>query len=141
MSLLKNLRRATQLWLHTTPLGPQTNLKAKIKFLTNFLGPAGGVLLRTYASARNHLEDVALALQKTTTKLRVGLGGKENELVQDNMKKTNRAKVNLGKALKTLVHVHGIQFMDDKQTLLLLSRRRSDPLGSCLARVRPSRAS
>lgn len=86
---------------------------AKFKFLSNFLGPAGGAILRTYASARNHMEDAVIALQKTSTKIRVGLGGTSNgELVEDGTKSTSkRIKVNLGKALKTLVHVHGIQFL------------------------------
>jgi hypothetical protein len=85
---------------------------AKFKFLSNFLGPAGAVVLRTYASARNHVEDAMLALQKTTTKIRVGFGGKDSELIQDGAKQSSkRIKVNLGRALKTLVHVHGIQFL------------------------------
>lgn len=83
---------------------------AKMKFLTNFLGPAGGALLRAYASGRNHVEDALLALQKTTTKIRIGFGSKENELIRD-AQSTKRTKVNLSRALKTLVHVHGIQFM------------------------------
>ena len=85
---------------------------AKFKFLSNFLGPAGGALIRTYASARNHVEDMTLALQKTVTKIRAGFGGKNAELLEDGLKSTpTRMKVNLGRALKTLVHVHGIQFM------------------------------
>ena len=85
---------------------------AKFKFLSNFLGPAGAVVLRTYASARNRVEDTMLALQKTTTKIRVGFGGKGSEIIQDEAKQTTKKmKVNLGRALKTLVHVHGIQFL------------------------------
>jgi hypothetical protein len=87
---------------------------AKFKFLANFLGPAGGVIFRAYASARNHVEDAFMALQMTTTKIRVGFGGRtDGELVEDGTKFTapKRIKVNLGRALKTLVHVHGIQFL------------------------------
>ena len=88
------------------------SIATKFKFLSNFLGPAGGVLIRTYASARKHVEDMTLALQKTVTKIRVGFGGKNAELLEDGLKSTpTRMKVNLGRALKTLVHVHGIQFM------------------------------
>ena len=67
-------------------------------------------MLRAYASGRNHVEDALLALQKTTTKIRIGFGSKENELIRD-AQSTKRTKVNLSRALKTLVHVHGIQFM------------------------------
>jgi hypothetical protein len=85
---------------------------AKLNLLSKVLGPAGGTLLRAYASARNHVEDAMLALQRTTGKVRAGLGGKKIDLLEDGVKrKAKRANVNLSKALKTLVHVHGIQFM------------------------------
>ncbi|KAL3790967.1 hypothetical protein HJC23_004949 [Cyclotella cryptica] len=85
---------------------------ARMNLLSKVLGPAGGTLLRAYASARNGVEDAMLVLQRTTGKIRVGLGGKKFDLLEDGVKKkAKRANVNLSKALKTLVHVHGIQFM------------------------------
>ncbi|KAL7517784.1 hypothetical protein ACHAWX_002675 [Stephanocyclus meneghinianus] len=86
---------------------------AKMNLLSKVLGPAGGTLLRAYASARNHVEDAMLALQRTTGKILAEFGGKKPlDLLEDGGKsKAKRANVNLSKALKTLVHVHGIQFM------------------------------
>lgn len=90
---------------------------AKFDFLTKFLGGGGGAILRTFVSARNRVEDVVMALQKTATKIRVGFGGggggTNGDIVQDGTQfaTSKRIKVNLGRALKTLVHVHGVQFM------------------------------
>ena len=90
---------------------------------------AASSLLRSYASVRDSLEDVAISVAKYGTRLRTGwkeeirgalppylhhTPAEDNlAIVADNksMVKKRKVKVNLGRALKTLVHVHGLQLM------------------------------
>ncbi len=81
--------------------------------LMNVLGPAATAVLRTYASMRDGMENTAIALLKFGSKLRGGLGQTRNEvgLIEDLAPKKKKVNVNLGRVLKTLVHVHGIQMI------------------------------
>ena len=92
--------------------GGMEMLGAKSK-MVNILGPAASGLLRTYADARDQIENIAISLGKTGAKIRAGLGGKNIDIVDDTGTKSipKRTNVNLSRALKTLVHVHGIQLM------------------------------
>lgn len=78
-------------------------------------GNAATTILRTYASLLDGVENAAIAVTKFGSKLR---GGLNQNTFDPTQKKT--AKVNLGRALKTLVHVHGIQ-------LLQTGRYNADP--------------
>eukprot|EP00985_Skeletonema_marinoi_P029871 scaffold29432_cov153-Skeletonema_marinoi.AAC.4 len=78
--------------------------------IMNVLGPSATTLLRTYASVRDGIENAAISVVKFGSKL----GRKDNEvgLIADSaVKKKKKINVNLGRALKTLVHVHGIQMI------------------------------
>ncbi|KAL9182297.1 hypothetical protein ACHAXT_012949 [Thalassiosira profunda] len=89
--------------------------------LMNVLGPTATAVLRTYASIRDGIENAALSAAKFASKLRADFTKGELDLIADSASgKKKRAKVNLGRALKTLVHVHGVQ-------LLLSGTYNSDP--------------
>jgi len=77
--------------------------------IMNVLGPSATALLRTYASMRDGIENAAISLVKFGSKL---MKDNEGGLVADSAaKKKKKVNVNLGRALKTLVHVHGIQMI------------------------------
>jgi predicted unusual protein kinase regulating ubiquinone biosynthesis (AarF/ABC1/UbiB family) len=80
--------------------------------LMNVLGPSATTVLRTYATMRDGMENTAIALLKFGSKLR-GLGQTRNEvgLIEDSAPKKKKVNANLGRVLKTLVHVHGIQMI------------------------------
>ena len=82
--------------------------------LANALGPSAAAMLRTYASIRDGVENVALSVARVGSKLRNGWNRDDNnidDLIADGGSNKKRAKVNLSRALKTLVHVHGIQLL------------------------------
>ena len=82
--------------------------------IMNVLGPSvTASLLRTYASMRNGIENAAFSLVQLGSKLG-SVGQKDNEvgLIADSAaKKKKKVNSNLGRALKTLVKVHGIQMI------------------------------
>ncbi len=77
--------------------------------IMNVLGPSATTLLRTYASVRDGIENAAISVVKFVK------ARKDNEvgLIADTTtaKKKKKVNINLGRALKTLVHVHGIQMI------------------------------
>lgn len=76
--------------------------------IMNVFGPSATALLRTYASMRDGIENAAISIVKFGSKL----GQKDIGLIADSAaKKKKKVNVNLGRALKTLVHVHGIQMI------------------------------
>ncbi len=78
--------------------------------IMNVLGPSATTLLRTYASVRDGIENAAISFIKFGSKL--GRKDNEVELIADTAaKKKKKINVNLGRALKTLVHVHGVQMI------------------------------
>ncbi|KAL3809550.1 hypothetical protein ACHAXA_001824 [Cyclostephanos tholiformis] len=86
--------------------------------LLNAIGPSAAALLRTYASVKDEIENAALSASKFGSLIRRRLSrggdiGNPNDRIHDSMGSNNRkkGKVNLGRALKTLVHVHGIQLL------------------------------
>lgn len=91
--------------------GLQSMLGGKNKMkLVNAFGPTATSLLRTYASVRDGVENAALNVAKFGSKLRRELiHGDRDELDLIANGKNAKKSVNLGRALKTLVHVHGIQ--------------------------------
>lgn len=76
----------------------------------NVVGPAASSLLRSYAAARDFVERAGVNMRNIAVQLRVGLAGNNTDLLADEKKK-KKTNVNLGRALKTLTHVHGIQLM------------------------------
>jgi len=82
----------------------------KMKFL-NVFGPTATTMLRTYASVRDGIENAAISAAKFGSKLRTGWNEDKLDLIADGSMNKKKAKVNLGRALKTLVHVHGIQLL------------------------------
>ena len=93
--------------------GGMMGIGGKTAKMVNVLGPAASGLLRTYAAARDRVENAAVSLGKLGAKVRAELSGnKQLELIEDTATtKKKKSSVNLGRALKTLVHVHGIQLM------------------------------
>lgn len=90
--------------------------------LINVFGPSAAALLRFYASLKDEIENVAFAVAKFGSLVRIGwtkgwnIDSPDEELIHDDVMassigKKKRLKVNLGRALKTLVHVHGIQLL------------------------------
>lgn len=85
--------------------------------LANALGPSVAALLRTYALVKDEIENAALSAAKFGSLLRRswlrGWTGDTKDLIHDAVGSNNRKreKVNLGRALKTLVHVHGVQLL------------------------------
>ncbi|KAL7466563.1 hypothetical protein ACHAXS_006867 [Conticribra weissflogii] len=98
-------------------------LGRKSGMVTGAVGSAAGGLLRTYAKARDRVEDVLAGLERVVANIHVGLGGtfgghgggddrrllEEKEVKRQAKKKFE--KVNLSRVLKTLVEVHGIQML------------------------------
>ena len=91
--------------------------------LMKVLGPSAASVLRTYASVRDSVADTVISLTKLGAKIpKVGTNlvqfpltsdkGDLDYLITDSStKKKKKAKVNLHSALKTLVHVHGLQLL------------------------------
>mmetsp|Transcript_8318 Transcript_8318/g.13704 ORF Transcript_8318/g.13704 Transcript_8318/m.13704 type:complete len:592 (+) Transcript_8318:197-1972(+) len=79
--------------------------------IMNVLGPSATAMLRTYASVRDGFENAAISVVKFGSRL--GRNDNEVGLIADTTaaKKKKKINVNLGRALKTLVHVHGIQML------------------------------
>ncbi|KAL7532103.1 hypothetical protein ACHAXR_004441 [Thalassiosira sp. AJA248-18] len=85
----------------------------KMKMM-NVFGPGATTMLRTYASVRDGVENAALSVAKFGSKLRAGWNQDNLDFIADDASSSRnkkKAKVNLGRALKTLVHVHGIQLL------------------------------
>ncbi len=87
----------------------------KMKFVDVF-GPSAAALLRMYASVKDEIENASVG--KFGSQIRRGWTRGWNidnpdDLIHDAMGSNNgkKTKVNLGRALKTLVHVHGIQML------------------------------
>merc|ERR1712127_111692 len=72
----------------------------------------GTAAIRTYASLKDGIENAAISVAKLGSKLRSG-GMEDSPALQVDSSgiSKKKAKVNLGRALKTLVHVHGIQLL------------------------------
>ena len=91
--------------------------------LINVFGPSAAALLRTYALLRDEIENVMLSVFKFGSMIRINwMKDRHNfdsvdEVIHDdammisNNGKKRTSRVNLGRALKTLVHVHGIQLL------------------------------
>jgi hypothetical protein len=91
--------------------------------LINVFGPSAAALLRTYALLRDEIENVILSVFKFGSMIRINwMKDRHNfdsvdEVIHDdammisNNGKKRTSRVNLGRALKTLVHVHGIQLL------------------------------
>eukprot|EP00584_Thalassiosira_punctigera_P005995 CAMPEP_0172544322 /NCGR_PEP_ID=MMETSP1067-20121228/14505_1 /TAXON_ID=265564 ORGANISM="Thalassiosira punctigera, Strain Tpunct2005C2" /NCGR_SAMPLE_ID=MMETSP1067 /ASSEMBLY_ACC=CAM_ASM_000444 /LENGTH=610 /DNA_ID=CAMNT_0013330861 /DNA_START=181 /DNA_END=2013 /DNA_ORIENTATION=- len=82
----------------------------KMKIL-NLFGPTASAAIRTYASVKDGMENAAISFAKFGSRLRMGRGQDNLALVADGGQNKKKANVNLGRALKTLVHVHGIQLL------------------------------
>jgi len=78
--------------------------------LMNVFGPGAAAALRTYASVLDGVEHAAISVAKFGAKLRTGWNRDNLDLIADDSKK-KRVNVNLSRALKTLVHVSGIQLL------------------------------
>jgi len=87
-------------------------LGSKKMKLMNVFGPSATAVIRTYASVKDGIENAAFSVAKFGSKFRSGWNqdGDQLALLADGPTKKN-TKVNLGRALKTLVHVHGIQIL------------------------------
>jgi hypothetical protein len=91
--------------------------------LINVFGPSAAALLRTYAFLRDEIENVILSVFKFGSMIRINwmkdrhnldsLDGviHDDAMMISNNGKKRTSRVNLGRALKTLVHVHGIQLL------------------------------
>ena len=81
--------------------------------IMNVLGPSATALVRTYASMRDGIENAAFSLVQFGSKLgRVGQKDSKVGLIADSDAKIKKqVNFNLGRALKTLVKVHGIQMI------------------------------
>jgi len=90
--------------------------------LINVFGPSAAALLRTYALLKDEIENVILSVFKFGSMIRINwMKDRHNfdsvEVIHDdammisNNGKKRTSRVNLGRALKTLVHVHGIQLL------------------------------
>ena len=91
--------------------------------LINVFGPSAAALLRTYALLRDEIENVILSVFKFGSMIRNNwmkdrhnldnLDGviHDDAMMISNNGKKRTSRVNLGRALKTLVHVHGIQLL------------------------------
>ena len=81
--------------------------------LLQTFGPTGVRLFRAFAGIKERIEDVAISCQVSGTKLRNSLTGSETDAARVASKRRQRSRVNLGRAIKTLVHVHGLQMIKD----------------------------
>lgn len=79
--------------------------------LVNALGPSAAAVFRLYASVRDSVENAAISVTKIGSKLTMSLRNDTLDLAADTGNVKRKAKVNLDRALKTLVHVHGIQML------------------------------
>lgn len=85
--------------------------------LINVFGPSAAALLRTYALLRDEIENVILSVYKFWSMLGRNNFDSLDEVIHDDVMtisyngKKRTSRVNLGRALKTLVHVHGIQLL------------------------------
>mmetsp|Transcript_10745 Transcript_10745/g.30207 ORF Transcript_10745/g.30207 Transcript_10745/m.30207 type:complete len:679 (-) Transcript_10745:62-2098(-) len=96
--------------------GDMKMLGGKQAKIINVFGPAASTVLRSYAGARDRVESFGISLGIAAGKLRIFLSGKRRygDIVAgttDGKKGKIKTKVNLSKALKTLVHVSGLQLM------------------------------
>lgn len=82
----------------------------KMKIM-NVLGPSATAFFRTYASIRDGVENAAISFVKFGSKLRLGQKHNEVGLIADLSTKKKKFNFNLDRALKTLVHVHGVQMI------------------------------
>lgn len=81
--------------------------------LLQSVGPLAARLFRVFAGMREHVEDAALSLQTTGSRVRYALSGSNVHQTQIARRKRTRSRVNLGRAIKTLVQVHGLQMIKD----------------------------
>ena len=94
--------------------GGMKMLGGKQAKMLNVFGPAASMVLRSYAGARNRVEGIGLSLRVGAGKFRsamTGKGGSDNLILQSPKTTKVKTKVNLSRAIKTLVHVSGIQLM------------------------------
>mmetsp|Transcript_20040 Transcript_20040/g.28393 ORF Transcript_20040/g.28393 Transcript_20040/m.28393 type:complete len:250 (-) Transcript_20040:710-1459(-) len=86
-------------------------LEDKKMKLLNVMGPEATSMLRAYASVKDGIENAALSVANFGSKVRHGWDQDKLDLMADASPKNTKAKVNLSRALKTLIHVHGRQFL------------------------------
>jgi predicted unusual protein kinase regulating ubiquinone biosynthesis (AarF/ABC1/UbiB family) len=84
--------------------------------LIQVAGPTAAMVLRTYAHIRERVRDVGLGLENVGSSLVRTLSGGtlQPPITQRSSRREKRsstAHVNLGRILKTLVHVHGVQML------------------------------
>jgi len=81
------------------------------KLLQTF-GPTAASIFRAFAGMKERLEDATISLQTAGSRVKHALMGGKGESIQPR-KKRKRSRINLGRAIKTLVHVHGLQMIKD----------------------------
>merc|ERR1712176_215102 len=82
-----------------------------MKFL-NMFGPSAASVFRVYASVRDSFDKVTISVAKFGSKLKIGKKQDKSGFMVDASGPTKiKHNVNLNRALRTLVHVHGIQFL------------------------------
>jgi predicted unusual protein kinase regulating ubiquinone biosynthesis (AarF/ABC1/UbiB family) len=81
--------------------------------LLQTFGPTGVRLFRAFAGIKESLEDVAVSCRVAGAKIRNSLTRREIDAAHVTSKRRQRSHVNLGRAIKTLVHVHGLQMIKD----------------------------
>ena len=94
--------------------GGMKMLGGKQTKMLNVFGPAASMMLRSYAGARDRVESIGISLGIAAGRLRSAVTGKgrsDNLILQSPKTTKVKTKINLSKAIKTLVHVSGIQLM------------------------------
>lgn len=92
--------------------GGLRTLGSKKTKLTNVFGPSAMAAIRAYTSAREGIENAALSVAKFGAKLRSGNNGDGSSLLDGGRPAVKKkSNMNRGRALKTLVHVHGVQLL------------------------------
>ena len=80
--------------------------------LLQAVGPTAASVFRAFAGLKERLEDAAISVKTAGSRARHALIGGRAESSQT-IKKEKRSRVNIGRAIKTLVHVHGLQMIKD----------------------------
>lgn len=75
--------------------------------LLQAVGPFAARLFRVYAGLRERVEIATYSLRHGF------VGGESNETSVSKRKSQTKSRINLGRAIKTLVHVHGLQMIKD----------------------------
>ena len=81
--------------------------------LLQTVGPTAARLFRAFAGMKERVEDVTTSLQTTGARVRLALIGGNADSARNASRKQKTARFNLGRAIKTLVHVHGLQMIKD----------------------------